>query len=1251
MRNKKLRLWSVISLFLFPVHAYALPIPEFTSAVFGLGEFFILLGTLLTLYFPFLRKNKSRQYGLYFLLVISLGVNIYQYFSPQLEQLNLYNATQANEDRPDMMMTQAQRDQDPYAIDEQEAFSLLKSQNFTYQGGERYLFIDARSRSETELGTAQGFFKLPWPDLAQLVSQKKLDMKGRTVIATCWTGMRGSEVCAKLRTLGIDCRYLKGGLKGWVEKKLPLLLSPGIDLSLFGTGQQFKDSEKLLSVNEAVQAKKEGVTIIDTRPHEKFMQSSIAGSINIDFDNIPTDEMEYQVRSLNTNKVLIACYGMISCSEAPGWGWEFNRLGYRYIGAYAGGIQAFNEHLNPSNLTTSSKYQIFKDKIINIFHQIFYFSNLMGLIFFSCVLGYILWITKKWSFEYFKERKQRMERKKQLTLNHDLNAIYKNMKKNLTKDLKSIFKSFIILVLAMWYGFLLSIVQASWQKIPIGPFHNLQSPTHFSLLNFIASFVMVTGLLGVLTRTFPFYFNMKNKKRYLFSGVFIYLVFLLNFSSISNICLFVLMASCIFMLMIDAIGWFYDGFKKHNTISRFNKGFLYLEEAWKMIPPHTKAYRLSQLSSNFNVPTGIVVRASHIEHVSNHVLKKLEKNFMVRSSALGEDGHQSSQAGLNLSIRGANEKNWIKQMRAVWLSYGKSMTPGCQEVLLLQKYVDPLFSGVMFSRHPSWGGVCVMEWGQGFSGKRMDGSENVHQIIMERVRGQVVFSNHETDYNFYPVFELLMKLENFYDIPLDIEWAIDKNHTLWLLQVRPQSALEHIDYPFYEEEKQTLLNDDFQTLNVCELSYSMENCTPLSASLLLSLWMENSSMDKACQMASWKFNDSQMSYSYALGRIWSSQSQLTTPDTINWYFAKKKFPNFYLEVEQSTHDFLRDFQMNLAMDWNLLKDKSWHLAWQKSLAIWQKMQTFAFYFELMAQVAVEECLKINPSKLHGIKIEDYLANGEHSFYAEEINYRCEKDYEISMPRFIELDDNKETVEFSKQLFGNVSKEILLDKLNKNVQEKIKLARKMIYLRDKHKHICLNQFYILRKAVLSIQSRLKLGQEVFEMTCEDINLLFSEQENKMVSQLKKHWVERHAIKNQVLPDSLDIMNFVMFMRPEKTTDVFKNDFTKKPIFVSNPQSVQGQILNIESSTTLAQLESLLVNHQENSIIIYSKFISPTWIHIAQKYSVKALVSKFGSTLSHPSILAREANMTFLINADLNIQNGTNITIDRQGNISY
>ena len=1151
---------------------YALPLPAFFTAALGIGELIFILLAIIGLYFPLRKKSTKLPYILF---IISMLFNLYAFLPESIYYEIMSKTPLGIEERQGMIWEQEQRNNDPNAIEELDAYRLLTNQHKT--GQENYLFIDARSNAETELGTAQGFTKIRWPDLVQSGVAK-----GKTVIATCWTGMRGSEVCAKLKAQGIDCKYLKSGLKGWREKNLPLQLAPQVKIEDLGISEQYTNSSTLLTVREAVKAKIAGATIIEIR--QKISKDTIPGSIHLPFSELPTNELEYQINILPHKPVIVSCYGSVSCSEASLLGWEINRLGGYYLGAYARGAMAFNDIYQPK----INPYESFKNTIVS------YLKNLnphylWGYLFItSALLALLILSMKKTALTYLNNFKTRQNYKTRLGKNFDTWIIQRE------KKFKGVSDSFIPLVFAALYWVTMDIAYQAWST------PQLQQKIGFTTLSVFVTCLITFNLTKLLFKSF--YQNTWS----LLLSLLLWMAVLHLIQITTKFTVIMLCITFGLLLVVESIERIKNWLLFSQIKSCYNQGYIDLNHAYLLVNNTTKAGRLSYLKSKgFNVPEGFVVRANFT------LTNKTKKNLLkiqpqaIRSSALNEDTQTSSHAGLNLSVVPSN--SLTHDLERVYLSYGSTHP---DEVILLQRCIQPLFSGVAFSRHPQWGGVSLVEWGTGLSSARMEGTQNTEHSTL--VNGKVISNSLP---NIETVYNLLNKVEKIYGYPVDIEWAIDSKG-LWLLQARPQTALS---YNSMESDRNALLTENFKSLSACELSYSMINCSRLSGSLLCSLWDIGSSADHASRMAMWSWKQSfgePNAYTYLFGRIWNSNPHvLAKPNKLSWRLAQKSFNK--IDIENQLTEILEENSIYLALDWSKLNKDSWLTAWNKVLKNWQAAQTLAFYCEFMAEMATDNISQND------------LALGSNSFISDNILYRATNDYEISIPRYCEL-TGTDYQKIKSILFGdNIDKSQLPSK-----SKKILFARQLINLRERYKHHTLTCFYPLRLAILDLQQRFGLGQEIFELSYLEIPELFNGKSFPL-------W-ERLQDKKMILPDSLDSISLAGLGR--ENYHVTPGITNLRGTVVSEPKKIRGTLLIIEG------IEENLP--QIGDIIIYSKFISPQLVNLAKNSGVSGLCSQYGSMLSHPSVLAREAQITFVTQLILpsDWKNGIVVEINERGEIS-
>lgn len=229
----------------------------------------------------------------------------------------------------------------------------------------------------------------------------------------------------------------------------------------------------------------------------------------------------------------------------------------------------------------------------------------------------------------------------------------------------------------------------------------------------------------------------------------------------------------------------------------------------------------------------------------NLVESKLEnKILVVRSSSYQEDRFEKSHAGQFKTIIGINNcSNLITSILMCWYHYFESLHKKNTYLnrsvigidLIIQEMVDTKYSGVSFINKKT--DYCLSEFiiGQGellVSGdvtpvrcecnnlkypnqfdleysnqqslvlarisdleNKLIGEEVIWQnekgVLLGKdlfnVNGYLNFKQFKIDVNIEKVHCILRALLNLYDYDLDIEWAIDQQNTIYILQVRPQT--------------------------------------------------------------------------------------------------------------------------------------------------------------------------------------------------------------------------------------------------------------------------------------------------------------------------------------------------------------------------------------------------------------------------------------------------------------------------------
>jgi rifampicin phosphotransferase len=184
-------------------------------------------------------------------------------------------------------------------------------------------------------------------------------------------------------------------------------------------------------------------------------------------------------------------------------------------------------------------------------------------------------------------------------------------------------------------------------------------------------------------------------------------------------------------------------------------------------------------------------------------LRPIGDLFAVRSSSLYEDRPGQSRAGCYHSLlhvpreagalQRAVQTCWASAFSPLTLAWNRNIDPGTMPVLV-QRLVEAAVSGVCFSREPERpeSGLLVAEVVTGTSQRLVAGEQPVQRLTFRRADRQLLTRNEAmlSAQAQRSLVDLALRLETEYGGPVDLEWAIDRDHVLWLLQVRPLAVLQ-----------------------------------------------------------------------------------------------------------------------------------------------------------------------------------------------------------------------------------------------------------------------------------------------------------------------------------------------------------------------------------------------------------------------------------------------------------------------------
>jgi pyruvate,water dikinase len=173
--------------------------------------------------------------------------------------------------------------------------------------------------------------------------------------------------------------------------------------------------------------------------------------------------------------------------------------------------------------------------------------------------------------------------------------------------------------------------------------------------------------------------------------------------------------------------------------------------------------------------------------------------FAVRSSGVAEDGAEHSYAGMYETVLGVPADRLAEATDRV-IASGRAervagYAPGVagRMAVIVQRMVDPIASGVVLTADPITGDrhTCVVTAVRGIGERLVSGAAAGDEwavfdgrASVRRTSESAIGETHATE-----IAREARRIADMRRTPQDIEWAIDGDGALWILQARPITAL------------------------------------------------------------------------------------------------------------------------------------------------------------------------------------------------------------------------------------------------------------------------------------------------------------------------------------------------------------------------------------------------------------------------------------------------------------------------------
>lgn len=171
----------------------------------------------------------------------------------------------------------------------------------------------------------------------------------------------------------------------------------------------------------------------------------------------------------------------------------------------------------------------------------------------------------------------------------------------------------------------------------------------------------------------------------------------------------------------------------------------------------------------------------------------------VRSSASNEDGQEKSFAGQYKTFLNVDKKELLIKIKKCWISlfednvvaYSNDISNQVMNVIV-QEMVEADYSGVAFSSDPtgSSNNYSVIEVCPGLGEKLVSGNVTPTTMFVRRQThhsDSITGQNYLTEEDISHLEQIILKIEEVYSMPMDIEWCTKKN-LIYILQARAITA-------------------------------------------------------------------------------------------------------------------------------------------------------------------------------------------------------------------------------------------------------------------------------------------------------------------------------------------------------------------------------------------------------------------------------------------------------------------------------
>ena len=634
--------------------------------------------------------------------------------------------------------------------------------------------------------------------------------------------------------------------------------------------------------------------------------------------------------------------------------------------------------------------------------------------------------------------------------------------------------------------------------------------------------------------------------------------------------------------------------------------------------------------------------------------------------------------------------------------------------VVVQAMVNAEYAGVLFTEHPDESGSLAIEMVCGLGESLVSGQATPESYSFGRFSGDLL-DGGTPPIDLKPLIRLAKKVERLFGKPQDIEWAY-QNGQFRLLQARDITAASTLgqaarsvddDCPWtaralFERERLRLLEGAARSLESThcgdstrsdttrfegvafeqnELSELLPRPTPMSLSVMKTLWNAGGSTDLACQALGIPYRISEdgspmietVFGALYVNRIEEAARLKKGPGAV----ASFRLTRLAEDLEASfREDFvpasLREIRRRGTMDLTQLDNselvplfREWLDRFVQETYVQAALINIAADFYLKAAErelerrgfsSAKHLSKVPETIVHSaLSMLPAIKRGERPLddFLSLFGHRAPLDFELAQPRYDEdesfaqeLVSRASTSAHGSASHGDedVSAELADSKLLRVLVDR---ATRFQALKEEAKHHCLREFHLLRRALLALDRSLGSRGHIFYLTVDEIvNLIDESRILDLITIVRERRYEADTFRKLAVPTSLTLVDL------ESLDETGRR---RKPAGSSEKAGNLAGTLVAGDAAVMAPARVITSDDQIDSFrdgeILVARFTEPIWTPLFPRAA--AVATEVGGRLSHAAIVAREFNVPAVVGVSGlldEVQTGDMLQVHLDGSIS-